>query len=118
MLHPTPILHATSLPCFEEYNQTGRSIWNYSIGTLTLSEGPDTLLNQITLYKSTIGKCTPMLAVELPVYGRVSNTEEQNWSSFQMNYDLLDSTSFASKDSMLSKCHLIRKGGKDLFTWQ
>ena len=31
-------------------------------------------------------------------------------------YGSCNSTSFASKTSFFSKCHLIRKGGKDLIT--
>ena len=59
-----------------------------------------------------------MPVVKLPVCGRASSTEEQYCPSFQMNYDLCNSTSFASKDSKSTKCHLIEKGGKRLIFLQ
>ena len=63
------------------------TIWNDARGTLTPYQGPDTMLNWIALSKSTAGKCVPMQVVKQPEHGRVSATEEQKCSSFQMNYD-------------------------------
>ena len=51
---------------------------------------PDILkrvLNRITLSNSTMGKCAPMQVIKQPEHRRTSTTEEQNWSSFQTNYN-------------------------------
>ena len=66
------------LACFERYDRTSRHICNYATGSLTPTEGPDTLLNQILLSNSTTGKYAPMQAVKQPVRGKALNIEEQN----------------------------------------
>ena len=97
------------LACLEGYDRTIGTIWNYATGTLTPTERWGALLNRITSSNLTAAKCAPMLAVKQPVCGRAINMEEQNCSSFQTNYGLCKSISFASKDTMSSKYHLIKK---------
>ena len=63
------------------------TIWSNTTGTLTLCQGPDTMLNWIALSNSTAGKCAPMQVVKQPEHRRASATEEQKCFSFQTNYD-------------------------------
>ena len=55
--------------------------------TLTPYQGPDTMLNQITLSNLTTGKGAPMQVVKQPEHERASTNQEQKCSSFQENYD-------------------------------
>ena len=70
-----------------EHSQTSRNHLNDATGTLKPYQGPDTMLNQITLSNSTAGKCAPMQVVKQPEQGKASTNEEQKCSSFQTNYD-------------------------------
>ena len=50
---------------------------------------PDILervLDQIALSSSTAGKCAPTEVIKQQEHGRTSTSDEQKWSSFQMNY--------------------------------
>ena len=105
------MLSLLSLGCFIGYDPTNKCIWN---DAKTLTEVPGTLLNQIALSSLTLGKDAPMQAVKQPVFRRASNTTEGNCSSFQTNYNSCNITTFPTEDSMNSKFHLIKKGGKYL----
>lgn len=105
------MLSLLSLACIIGYDLTNKYIWNYAKSP---TEIPGTLLNHIALSNSTLAKDAPMLAVKQPVFGRASNSTGGNYSSFQTNYNSCNTTTFATEDSTNSKCHLIKKGGKDL----
>ena len=81
------MLTLQTLTYIERGGRTSRTVWNYAIGTLTPSEGPDTMLNRIALSILTVEKCTPMQLVKQPEQWKASTTEEQKCSSFQTNYD-------------------------------
>ena len=51
--------NTSNLTYIERHGRTGRTIWNYSTGTLTPSKGSGTMLNWITLSISTGEKCAP-----------------------------------------------------------
>ena len=76
------MLTLQALTYIERHGRTGRTIWNYGTGTLTLSKG----LNRIALSISTVEKCAPLQVVKQPEQGKASTTKEQKCSSFQTNY--------------------------------
>ena len=53
------LLSLQALMYIPEHSQTSRNHLNDATGTLTPYQGPDTMLNQITLSNSTAGKCAP-----------------------------------------------------------
>lgn len=74
-------------PCCVLKDTIGEPIWNYATVTLKPSEMPCTLLNRITLFKITMGKCAPMRAVKQLNYEEVrthANFEiASTWKSFE-----------------------------------
>ena len=66
--------------------ERAETIWNDATDILTPCQGPDTMLNWIMLFNSTVGKCTTMQVVKQPEHGRASTTKEQKCPSFQANY--------------------------------
>ena len=80
-------------------------------GTLILLKQVDILLNWITLFNLTAGKCAPIQAVNRQ-FVLALNTKERSCSSFQINYESYNPTSFTSEDRLLSKCHLTKKNKK------